>query len=77
MNKERRQRIGQILANLSHMQAELECLESEEQGAFDNLPESLQSSDKGAAMEDAIFQLNEAASAAQALIEQLEPLIES
>ena len=68
MNNERRKRIKLAIENLQNLQAqvesikdEVEDLQGEESDAFDNLPESLQSSDKGLSMEACIDNLSSAA----------------
>lgn len=68
MNNERRKRIKLAIEKLQNLQAqvesikdEVEDLQGEESDAFDNLPESLQSSDKGLSMEACIDNLSSAA----------------
>ena len=68
MNNERRNRIKLAIEKLQNLQAqvesikdEVEDLQGEESDAFDNLPESLQSSDKGLSMEACIDNLSSAA----------------
>ena len=53
MNKERRQKISKIIERLEDIAAELEALADEERDAFDNLPEAIQYSERGEAMEAA------------------------
>ena len=60
MNKQRRKRIMECINKLEQIQYELEAIRDEEQGAFDNLPESLQSSEKGEVMEEYIDYINDA-----------------
>lgn len=50
MNKDRRQRIALAIEKLDEIRCDIECIADEEQAAYDNLPESLQYSDKGEAM---------------------------
>ena len=61
MNKERRRSINNIKANIARLQKEITDVSSElsivldqEQDAFDNMPEGLQSSMRGMDSEDAI-----------------------
>ena len=68
MNNERRKRIKLAIEKLQDLQVQVESikddvdsLQSEETDAFDNLPESLQSSDKGLSMETCIDNLSSAA----------------
>ena len=52
MNKERRNRLSDVSNMIGDVIDELECIMEEEQEAFDNLPESLQSSSKGDKMQE-------------------------
>lgn len=60
MNKERRDRLNDALLALETAKGTIEQITQEEQDAFDNLPEGLQRSDRGEAMEEAIQALEEA-----------------
>ena len=60
MNKQRRKAIGDIYDKLIDIQSDLECIRDEEQEAFDNLPESIQYSERGERMEEYISSLEEA-----------------
>lgn len=62
MNAARRRRIEKVENQIADLVAELEEIISEEQGALDNLPDSLQQADKGQAMEEAIGSLDDAKS---------------
>ena len=55
MNKDRKAKIDEVVKTL-------ETLRDEEQEAFDNLPESLQGSEKGQAMSTAIEAIDNAVS---------------
>ena len=68
MNKERRKAIDQWIGEISYienrmtalvqeMQAGVQAILGEEQDAFDNMPESLQYSEKGEAAQEAINSL--------------------
>lgn len=57
MNKQRRKAIDAVREKLEELLEELEAIKDEEQEAFDNLPESLQASERGEAMEEAIENL--------------------
>lgn len=52
MNKQRRDEIRKIKDELDDITYRLEELIEEEQTAFDNLPESIQTSEKGEIMEE-------------------------
>lgn len=60
MNKNRRNAISDIYDKLTDIQSDLECIRDEEQEAFDNLPESIQYSERGERMEEYISSLEEA-----------------
>ena len=60
MNKNRRNAISDIYDKLTDIQSDLECIRDEEQEAFDNLPESIQYSERGERMEEYISSLDEA-----------------
>ena len=51
MNKERRKRISWVINDLETCKDSLENVRDSEQESFDNIPESLQESERGQAME--------------------------
>ena len=68
MNKERRKAIDKLIGEIQwienkmtalvqEMQEGVECINSDEQDAFDNMPESLQYAEKGEAAQEAIYNL--------------------
>ena len=59
MNRERRKKLGEIIDQLEYLREDLDAVASEEREAYDNLPESLQESDRGCAMEEAADELDE------------------
>lgn len=60
MNKARRKSIQQIIDTLTDLKENVDLLREEEQEAYDNLPESLQESERGEAMSSAIYNLEDA-----------------
>lgn len=62
MNKQRRKIINGAITKLEEAQIELESVKDDEEEAFNNLPESLQSGDRGEAMSEAIDNLESAIS---------------
>lgn len=60
MNKARRKRISKILEQLEGLSMEIEEVMNEEQEAYDNLPESIQDSERGENMEEYISSLDDA-----------------
>lgn len=59
MNKLRRKEIARAIELMEQARGILETVRDEEQEAFDNMPEGLQSSERGEAMEGYIFTLEE------------------
>lgn len=72
MNKERRERILKVREILEEQMGEIQLLTEEEQGAFDNLPESLQNGERGDAMQAAIDNLESAADSIGESLDQLD-----
>ena len=72
MNQQRRKRINEIISNLQLQSEELTIVMEEEQEAFDNMPESLQSGGKGQKMEEALFALQESIDSIESTIGSLE-----
>lgn len=54
MNKLRRKQVEDVNDTLAKLLEQLEALRDEEQEAYDNLPESLQDTERGDRMHDAI-----------------------
>lgn len=77
MNKQRRKKISEIIEKLEDIVVELEELASEERDAYDNLPESIQYSERGEAMDAAADELNEVSGEVTDLSERLEEIINS
>ena len=59
MNRARRKKLGEIIDQLDYLREDLDAVACEERGAYDNLPESLQESDRGCAMEEAADELDD------------------
>lgn len=74
MNAQRRKMIQKALGLVSEARSILEEALEEEQEAFDNMPESLQYSDRGATMEENIDNLETAVSTLEE-VEGLEDVI--
>ena len=72
MNNTRRKSIQKIYDRLEELMQDIEALQEEEQDAFDNMPESLQDSERGQTMTEAIDNLESAASCAQEALDYLE-----
>lgn len=76
MNKQRRKAIQEVIDKMEELREELDGIMSDEQDAFDNLPESLQESDRGNAMQEAIDNLDYAMSSIEEVVEYLESACE-
>ena len=72
MNKDRRDRIAKIKEALEDLRGQIEDLQSEEREAFDNMPESLQQSERGQDVEATVDALQSAYDAADEAITNLE-----
>ena len=59
MNKMRRKELAKIIDLLSEAKEQLEAVRDDEEEAFDNLPESLQESECGQSMQNAIDAMND------------------
>ena len=82
MNKDRRKRIIEVkgklqteVNNLKSISTELSIILDDEQNAFDNMPEGLQSSYRGSCSEDAIDNMEEASEKLDEVIELLIDII--
>lgn len=60
MNKERRAKINDIKCRLEKIKNDLSIILSDEEGAFESMPEGLQYSERGMNSEDSIDSMNEA-----------------
>jgi hypothetical protein len=60
MNKARRISITKIADSLQALKSDVESIQSEEQDAYDNLPESIQDGERGDRMQEAIDNLDDA-----------------
>lgn len=52
MNKQRRKRLNEVKDKLDELMRELEYIMEEEEQAYNNLPDSIQESDRGEQMSD-------------------------
>lgn len=82
MNKQRREKIRQLKTqidlfktDLKKASSELSSILNEEQDAFDNMPEGLQSSYRGMCSEDVIDSMEEASEKLDEVIELLNDIV--
>lgn len=76
MNKERRKRIEALQEQIAGIALELENLTNEEQEAYDNLPESIQETERGERMQSAADALEEAYSNMESVHDNLTEALE-
>lgn len=74
MNKERRKALQAVITKLDEAYYRLEEILSEEQEAFDNMPEGLQLSIRGSIMEEGISTMEDALSSIEDTKNLLEEL---
>ena len=75
MNKARKQRIREALAILESAKPVLEEIRDEEENAFDNLPESIQESDRGDEMQEYVYALENACDGIDVAIDSLNEVL--
>lgn len=75
MNKQRRKEIEKISDQLMELQAALTDLRGEEEEAYENLPESIQYSERGDAMQEAMDAMDNADGSIQEAIDYLSDLL--
>lgn len=77
MNKARRKQLEEILGALDAQKSAIESVCEEEQEAFDNLPESIQYSERGETMEGYISEMEDAVSNLEDIISSLQEIIDA
>ena len=76
MNNKRRKTIALVINSLGNLSADLEDVAQEESDAYENMPESLQQSDRGSNIEDNIYNLEDCISQINDVIDTLSSMIE-
>ena len=77
MNNERRATLKKAIDHLNDGLALVEEVNQEEADAYDNMPEGLQSSDRGETMSENLDRIDEAQSELQSIIHSLEQVLEA
>lgn len=72
MNNIRRKQIAKVIDALEGIREDIDSIHAEEEEAFDNMPESLEGTDRYDAMADAVSNLEDAIDLVEELIEALE-----
>lgn len=75
MNKTRRKNLATIIETLEAMKSSLEDVRDEEESAFDNLPESIQESERGETMQEIVDALYDACDSLEETIDSLNEII--
>lgn len=76
MNEKRRKQLANAVEVLNNVLELLEEVTADEQDAYDNLPESIQDSDRGEAMQENVDDMEDASSSLQDIIDQLQDIID-
>lgn len=71
MNKQRRKAIEKLISQAEELKDSILTLKAEEETAYENLPESLQESEKGEQMQEAIDALDNAETGIDEVIDAL------
>ena len=76
MNAQRRKAISKLIEQIEGIQQDIEMYKDEEEECYYNLPDSIQESERGEAMQDAVSQLEDAYNALDDVISYLEDAIQ-
>lgn len=76
MNKSRRNQLRDIQQELRDIHERLGILRDEEQGAYDNMPESLQNTERGENAQNAIDTLESAADQVLEAADEIDEILE-
>ena len=71
MNRTRREKIDSLIEQLDVLKSDIESLTDDEQTAYDNLPETIQTGNRGELMMSAIDNLESAVSSVEEAIDYL------
>ena len=76
MNKQNRRDLQGYVDSLEEIKSNIETMMEDEQSKLDNMPESLQESERGEAMQEAIDNLESAVSSIEEAIDYLNEITE-
>lgn len=76
MNKARRNELSRIADELENLRDALDAVASEERDAYDNLPESLQESERGTAMSAAADEMDDICGELDDLRQRIESVVD-
>lgn len=71
MNANRRKQLAEAIAKIEEARTLIEIVRDEEQDAFENMPEGLQSSERGEKMETAVSRMEDSLSELDCIVEAL------
>jgi molecular chaperone GrpE (heat shock protein) len=77
VNKERRKRLAEITADLSAIRDQVEEVKADEEDARTNMPEAIQGSSRGDAMQAAIESMEEGVDALESIVDSFSQLCDS
>lgn len=77
MNKTRRKELASIVELIEEARERLEAVKDEEQEAFDNMPESLQESERGETMQEYINIMEKLLDALEDGTDELQEIVDS
>lgn len=77
MNAKQKKELQGYVENLEEIKNAIEEMQDDEQCKFDNMPESLQESERGEAMQNAIEYLEDASYSIEDVIDYLNNIVES
>lgn len=76
MNKARRKWLQSVIEQLEAQKTEIESIQEEEQEAYDNMPESLQDSERGQAMYECVSDLESERDSLEDVAQNLQEILE-
>ena len=76
MNAQRRKAINKLIEKIEGIQQDIEMYKDEEEECYYNLPDSIQESERGEVMQDAISQLDDAYNSLDDVLSYLEDAIQ-
>jgi DNA mismatch repair ATPase MutL len=76
MNRNRRKRLEAVKDKLEELYFELEAIQEEEEGALNNMPESLQESERGQAMQTAVDTIDDVMNDIESVKDNLDELLQ-
>ena len=76
MNNKRRKTIAVVINSLENLSSDLADVAQEKSDAYENMPESIQQSDRGSIIEDNIYNLEDCISQINDVIDTLSSMIE-